>query len=145
MHRDHHLRLEITRHRQPSHLRHLTIRYRADRHQDDVRMIKLLDQSHVAEDPGIALVVNRAAIRKLKHITDRPPARLAAMHCRHHMDFHVARLYDVAHIHSFKQFTRQLALLESLQHGYANKLRLTHFPQLDRIAEMIAMEWVTRT
>src|SRR5437016_9846257 len=73
MHRDHHLRLEITRHRQPSHLRHLTIRYRADRHQDDVRMIKLLDQSHVAEDPGIALVVNRAAIRKLKHITDRPP------------------------------------------------------------------------
>src|SRR5438876_9424944 len=83
MHRDHHLRLEITRHRQPSHLWHLTIGYRADRHQDDVWMIKLLDQSHVAENPGIALVVNRAAIRKLKHITDRPPARLAAMHCRH--------------------------------------------------------------
>src|SRR5437773_8069482 len=139
MHRDHYLRLEITRHRQPSHLRHLTIRYRADRHQDDVWMIKLLDQRHVAKDPRVALVIDRAAIRKLKHITDRPPARLAAMHCRHHMDFHVARLYDVAHIHSFKQFPRQLALLESLRHGYADKLRLADLRQLDRIAEMIAM------
>src|SRR4029453_7712541 len=37
------------------------------------------------------------------------------------------------------QFSRQLALLESLRHSHADQLRLAHLRQLDRVAKMIAM------
>src|SRR5262249_6256464 len=92
------LRLEITVYRQPRHLRTLTIGRSPDRHENNIRMIKLLDQRHVAENPGIAFMIHRATIGKLEHVAHRPSTRFAAMHRRYNVQLHISKSDIIANI-----------------------------------------------
>jgi len=102
-------------------------------------VIKFLDQSHVAKDPGIALMVNRSAVGKFHHKANRPAAWFATVHRWNNMHLHVTKGDMVAHIDGFDEFARKFPFVERLRHVNADDFSLTHLRQLDRIAQMISM------
>ena len=58
MHRDDDLRPEVFVDARQSYLRALSVGFASRVHQDDVRVIELLYQSHVTENPCIALMID---------------------------------------------------------------------------------------
>src|SRR5438445_1576365 len=90
VHRHDGLRIEILPDGERRGLRVLDVWPAADVEQDDAGVVDLLDQGHVAEDPGVAGVVEGSPVGEGQDEADRPAARCARVHGGHQVHGDVA-------------------------------------------------------